>query len=102
MSSPCFHSAASETLHLDRRSRPLTRSLPSLRDQHWKEFLAQGNSDSFKPVYIHGESLSVAKRPPPNATDSLPLGFVYDISTGYIYDLNVSQGPPGYNGDSSK
>jgi len=30
------------------------------------------------------------------------LGFVYDISTGKIYDMDVSQGPPGYKGDYSK
>lgn len=30
------------------------------------------------------------------------LGFVYDISSGEIYDLNVSQGPPGWNADWSK
>lgn len=31
-----------------------------------------------------------------------PLGFVYDIYDGQIYDLNVSQGPPGYVADNSK
>lgn len=24
------------------------------------------------------------------------VGFVYDIATGEIFDLNVSRGPPGY------
>ena len=31
-----------------------------------------------------------------------PLGFVYDIYDGQVYDLNVSQGPPGYQADYSK
>jgi len=30
------------------------------------------------------------------------LGFVYDISSGLVYDLNASQGPPGYKADYSK
>ncbi|KAF9788200.1 carbonic anhydrase [Thelephora terrestris] len=59
---------------------------------HWQAFLAEQNngtlkrasesSPPLKPVYIHG--------------------FVYDISSGEIYDLNVSQGPPGWNADWSK
>jgi len=64
---------------------------PILTD-HWKAFLEQKNGGHearadepdtpLKPVYVHG--------------------FVYDISTGQIYDLSISQGPPGYQADYTK
>lgn len=95
------------------RSRPLT-FLPSLRDQHWKEFLEENKGGHkraaepgtpLKPVYIHGERQTTLGRCWARfLTWLVPplLGMIYDISTGMVYDLDVSQGPPGYKGDPSK
>jgi carbonic anhydrase len=64
---------------------------PVIND-HWQAFLAQEKNGAEKrasesdvplrPVFVHG--------------------LVYDISTGEVYDLNISQGPPGYTWDASK
>jgi hypothetical protein len=58
-----------------------------------------------KPVYVHGWCRSAGFDVDHQVYLTWLtrfLGFVYDISTGEIYDLNISQGPPGLNADWTK